>query len=217
VPPPTAADAPNIVLLRGLDAGPGVASGVVRVLATQAEGAALLAGEVLVTAMTSPDWVPLMRRAAAVVTDAGGMTSHAAIISRELGIPCMVGARTTTTTLRPGMPVTVDAGAGAVGEGAVVQARDDAHGPTSQRNRPAEDTPAVGTPPVTATRIYVNPGETGQRARVAAPNERSALSSRCTRYGAFGRRTTGSTAHGRCGDSSGEMAPRSHGAPWSGQ
>ncbi|HEY8476556.1 MAG TPA: PEP/pyruvate-binding domain-containing protein, partial [Chloroflexota bacterium] len=76
------------VLLRGLGAGPGVASGAVRVLRSPAEGEKLRPGEVLVTVMTAPDWVPIMRRAAAIVTDAGGMTSHAAIVSRELGVPC---------------------------------------------------------------------------------------------------------------------------------
>ena len=57
-----------------------------------AEAAKLSDGEVLVAQMTAPDWVPLMRRAAAIVTDSGGMTCHAAIVSRELGIPCVVGA-----------------------------------------------------------------------------------------------------------------------------
>ena len=52
--------------------------------------------------MTSPDWVPTMRRAAALVTDGGGMTCHAAIVTRELGVPCVVGARNATTVLRDG-------------------------------------------------------------------------------------------------------------------
>src|SRR5690606_17470883 len=81
------------VLVRGLGASPGTASGVVRVLASPQEGGKLDEGEVLVTTRTAPDWVPIMRRAAAIVTDAGGMTSHAAIVSRELGLPCIVGAR----------------------------------------------------------------------------------------------------------------------------
>ena len=56
-------------------------------------------GEVLVTHMTAPDWVPLMRKAAAIVTDSGGMTCHAAIVSRELGIPCVVGTGEATEVL----------------------------------------------------------------------------------------------------------------------
>ncbi len=66
-------------------------------LATPAEGALLLTGEVLVAPMTNPDWLPTMRRAAAVVTDSGGVTCHAAIASRELGVPCVVGAHDATT------------------------------------------------------------------------------------------------------------------------
>ncbi len=69
--------------------------------------------------MTSPDWVPLMRRAAAIVTDSGGMTCHAAIVSRELGIPCLVGTGSATEILRDGEIVTVDAGRGVVVAGAV--------------------------------------------------------------------------------------------------
>ncbi len=75
-------------------------------------------GEVLVTHMTTPDWVPLMRKAAAIVTDSGGMTCHAAIVSRELGIPCVVGTGDATQKLRNGELVTVDATQGTVLEGA---------------------------------------------------------------------------------------------------
>jgi pyruvate,water dikinase len=64
--------------------------------------------------MTLPDWVPFMRRAAAIVTDGGGMTSQAAIVCRELGLPCVVGTREATTRLRDGDPVTVDGAAGEV-------------------------------------------------------------------------------------------------------
>ena len=88
-----------------------------RVVAALDGGAELAEGEVLVTHMTAPDWVPLMRRAAAIVTDSGGMTCHAAIVSRELGIPCVVGTADATKVLRDGELVTVDAGAGAVSEG----------------------------------------------------------------------------------------------------
>ena len=73
--------------MQGLAASAGRASGVVRVLQSPDQGDRLQAGEVLVAPMTSPDWVPTMRRAAAIVTDGGGMTCHAAIVSRELGVP----------------------------------------------------------------------------------------------------------------------------------
>src|SRR5690606_34803026 len=107
------------VLLSGLGASPGVASGTVRVLDSPKEGGKLREGEILVTSRTAPDWVPLMRRAAAIVTDSGGMTSHAAIVSRELGIPCIVGTREATRVLQDGMAVTVDAREGTVVAGEV--------------------------------------------------------------------------------------------------
>lgn len=136
------------VLLRGLAASSGTASGRVRVLDDPRSGHELLAGEVLVAPMTNPDWVPTMRRAAAIVTDGGGMTCHAAIISRELGVPCVVGARTATTTLEAGQEVTVDGAEGTVRAGAVSPAQVRVSSPIA---------PAAATAAETlATRIYVN-------------------------------------------------------------
>ena len=80
-------------LVRGLGAAPGVVAGPVRVLHTIDEGRDLARGDILVAPMTTPDWVPTMRRAAALVTDGGGVTCHAAIASRELRVPCVVGTR----------------------------------------------------------------------------------------------------------------------------
>ena len=117
--------------MRGLGAAPGAASGVVRLSRPSSEGDALADGEVLVTHMTAPDWVPLMRRAAAIVTDSGGMTCHAAIVSRELGIPCVVGTGDATERLRDGELVTVDAG-----EGAVVEGRIESAGPAAGVQHP---------------------------------------------------------------------------------
>lgn len=117
-PAASAAPASAAPILHGLGASPGLATGPVRILATVSESASLRAGEILVTRMTSPDWVPLMRRAAAIITDAGGMTSHAAIVSRELGIPCIVGTRTATQTLHDGMMVSVNGRDGTVVAGA---------------------------------------------------------------------------------------------------
>jgi pyruvate,water dikinase len=106
-------------LLSGLGAAPGVAVGRVRVLRAPSEGDRLEPGEVLVAPMTAPDWVPVIRRAAALVTDGGGMTCHAAIVSRELGVPCVVGTRRATEDLRDGTVITVDGGSGAIYEGDV--------------------------------------------------------------------------------------------------
>jgi pyruvate,water dikinase len=108
--------------------------------------------------MTAPDWVPLMRRAAAIVTDSGGMTCHAAIVSRELGIPCVVGTGSATATLRDGELVTVDATHGVVLEGDVK--------PAAAEPVPAGIAPAA--PPVTATKLLVNLSEPSQVERAAA-------------------------------------------------
>ncbi|HSP77975.1 MAG TPA: PEP/pyruvate-binding domain-containing protein, partial [Myxococcaceae bacterium] len=106
-------------LVTGLGASPGVVSGRVRVLRRPEEGRRLQRGEILVTTMTSPDWVPTLRRTAAIITDSGGMTSHAAIVSRELRIPCVVGTRNATKVLRDGEEVTVNGATGEVLAGLV--------------------------------------------------------------------------------------------------
>jgi len=115
----TLAPAQRLPLIQGLAASPGRVVGTVRILDSPDQGDELLNGEILVAKMTSPDWVPTMRRAGALVTDGGGITCHAAIVSRELGVPCVVGARTATTMLRNGEIVTVDGTNGQVFEGAV--------------------------------------------------------------------------------------------------
>jgi pyruvate,water dikinase len=146
------------VLVRGLGAAPGIADGSVRVIGELAGADGLLEGEVLVTHMTAPDWVPLMRKAAAIVTDSGGMTCHAAIVSRELGIPCVVGTAEATKILRDGELVTVDAGEGVVTEGATAPAP----------ARAVEAANAAAAPPVTGTKVLVNLSEPSQLERVAS-------------------------------------------------
>jgi pyruvate,water dikinase len=95
------------VLLRGKSVGTSIARGAARVVRSPAELSSFHDGEVLVAESTDPDWEPILRRAAAVITDRGGRTCHAAIVSRELGIPCVVGAGTATKALTTGDPVTV--------------------------------------------------------------------------------------------------------------
>jgi pyruvate,water dikinase len=139
------------VLVTGLAAAPGVATGPVRILRSPSEGERLAAGEVLVAPMTNPDWVPTMRRAAALVTDGGGVTCHAAIVGRELHLPTIVATRSATTVLRDSEIVTVDATAGEVREGGVPAQ------PAGTATIPA--TAAPPAPPVaetTATLLYVN-------------------------------------------------------------
>jgi pyruvate,water dikinase len=138
------------VLLQGLPAVPGAASGEVRVLMDVSDGARLQDGEILVAQMTNPDWLPTMRRAAALVTDTGGMTCHAAIVARELGVPCIVGARTATKDLTDGMVVTVDGTHGRVLAGRTPDTQ--ATPAVTVSSEPAHQIVAE----VTATKIYVN-------------------------------------------------------------
>jgi pyruvate,water dikinase len=139
----------GVPLVRGLGASPGRATGQVRILRSPADGERFADGEILVAASTSPDWMSVMRRAAAVVTEAGGVTCHAAIVSRELGVPCVVGARDATTVLTEGETVSVDGSDGTVTSGA-----------SAPIPRVASPPGAVATPAAAAaplgTRIYVN-------------------------------------------------------------
>jgi pyruvate,water dikinase len=105
------------VLLSGLGASPGVGSGIVRIVHSLDDLAKVKHGDVMVTTMTNPDMVVSMQRAAGIVTDEGGVTSHAAIVSREIGIPCVVGTRTATHVLKDGQLITVDGFTGRVLDG----------------------------------------------------------------------------------------------------
>ncbi|HUY62739.1 MAG TPA: phosphoenolpyruvate synthase [Candidatus Paceibacterota bacterium] len=95
-------------LVRGISVGSKVATGVAHVIMSPREIKEFKKGEVLVTMMTDPDWEPIMKMASAIVTDKGGRTSHAAIVSRELGLPAIVGAGDATKQLKTGVMVTVD-------------------------------------------------------------------------------------------------------------
>ena len=95
------------VVVTGLAIGQAIAAGAVQRIASADDIDAFEEGKVLVTEMTDPDWVPIMRKAAAIVTDRGGRTSHAAIVSRELGVPAVVGTGDATETLQDGREVTI--------------------------------------------------------------------------------------------------------------
>jgi pyruvate,water dikinase len=110
-------DAP--VLVSGAPASPGVASGPVKIVPDPSQIDKVLEGDVLVAEMTTPDFVPAMKRAAAIVTDRGGRTAHAAIVSRELGIPCVVGSENATAVLKDGQVITVDGSSGKVYPGRI--------------------------------------------------------------------------------------------------
>ena len=105
------------VIVRGLGASPGMASGKVKIVLDIDELDKIKDGDIMVTTMTTPDMVPAMRRASGIVTDEGGVTCHASIISRELGIPCVVGTGDATGTLKENSGVTLDGKKGLVFEG----------------------------------------------------------------------------------------------------
>jgi pyruvate,water dikinase len=154
------------VLLKGAAASLGMASGPVKIIHKPTEIDQVNQGDVLVTEMTTPDFVPAMRRATAIVTDTGGRTCHAAIVSRELGIPCVVGTGTATHALQNGQVITVDGAKGVVYKGKVAVATKAAD------VNPAG--PAVGGSaiahevPITGTKVYVNLGEPHLAEKVAA-------------------------------------------------
>jgi len=109
------------VLLSGVAASPGIASGPVKIIANASQIDRVYEGDILVAEKTTPDFVPAMKRAAAIVTNRGGRTAHAAIVSRELGIPCVVGAEQATTTLASGKIITVDGSHGRIYDGKVTR------------------------------------------------------------------------------------------------
>jgi len=131
------------VLLSGSSASPGIGSGEVKILKDASEIGKVGKGDILAAEMTTPDFVPAMKRAAGIVTDRGGRTCHAAIVSRELGIPCVVGTGNASKVLKTGQVVTVDGSEGKVYEGrvAVVAVK-----------KPVASKAAVKT----RTRVYVN-------------------------------------------------------------
>ncbi|MFC1917362.1 phosphoenolpyruvate synthase [Chloroflexota bacterium] len=105
------------ILLTGSPASPGIAGGKVKIVPDPSQIDKVLKGDVLVAEMTTPDFVPAMKRASAIVTDRGGRTAHAAIVSRELGIPCVVGTEKATHILKDNQGITVDGASGNVYEG----------------------------------------------------------------------------------------------------
>ena len=149
------------ILLKGQGAAPGTASGKVVIIRDAKDTGKVKEGDILVTRMTNPDMVPAMRKVAAIVTDEGGMTCHAAIVSRELGTPAVVGTKTGTQQLVNGHLVTVDGEMGLVYEGAV--------GGAAQANVGGAAPVVVGSAPIiTATSVKVNVSIPEAAARAAA-------------------------------------------------
>ena len=109
----------GIPILEGYGASPGVASGNVKIIKDLSEIDKIQKGDILVTKMTSPDYVPAMEKSAAIITDEGGITCHAAIVSREMGVPCIIATKTATQILKDNMKITVDATHGKIYAGEI--------------------------------------------------------------------------------------------------
>ena len=146
-------------ILTGSSASPGIGVGPVKIAKTPKEIGKVKSGDVLVSIMTSPDFVPAMKKAAAIVTDEGGQTSHAAIVSRELGIPCVVGTKTATSTLKDGQLITVDGKKGMIFLGGTVAHQEEAKEPVKSHRKI-----------ITATKVYVNLAEPERAKEVAKMN-----------------------------------------------
>jgi pyruvate,water dikinase len=146
-------------LLEGLSASPGVFAGKVQIVKNPKEIGKVKEGDVLVTEMTNPDYVPAMKRAGAIVTDLGGRTSHAAIVSRELGVPAIVGTLNATKLLSNGEIITVDGNLGRVYEGDITAV---VH--TTEKSN--VDLTKIKT----ATKVYVNLAEPELAKEMAARN-----------------------------------------------
>ena len=151
------------VLLKGDPASPGMASGPVKILSSPKEIHKVMTGDVLVAEMTNPDYVPAMRKAVAILTERGGRTSHAAIVSRELGIPAVVGAKGAKKLLKDGMVITVNGSTGEVFKGAV---KSNITNTTNTTNTTNEKYSKIKT----ATKVYVNLAEPARAKEVSKLN-----------------------------------------------
>jgi pyruvate,water dikinase len=147
-------------ILSGTSASPGIGTGPVKILKSPKEIGKVERGDVLVAPMTSPDYVPAMKKSAAIITDEGGETSHAAIVSRELGIPCVVGTKEATKKLKDGMIVSVDGDSGNIFAGSKVSSTKVSE-PTKVHTRYKTKT---------ATKVYVNLAEPERADEVSKMN-----------------------------------------------
>ncbi|MBO4359502.1 MAG: phosphoenolpyruvate synthase [Eubacteriaceae bacterium] len=156
------------VLCKGMPASPGAVSGKAHVIKDVSNIDDFRDGEILVTEMTAPDWVPAMKKARAIVTNSGGMTCHASIVSRELGIPCVVGTKSrgiaAMDVIKDGMEISVDATNGVVYEGLIEFSKKE----EARETAGTVQTVAAETFPVTGTKIYMNLGDPDLAERYAS-------------------------------------------------
>lgn len=148
------------VVVKGIPAGKrSYGAGVAKVVSNPEEAAELIEkGDILVTDMTNPDYVPFMKLAGAIVTDKGGVTCHAAIVSRELGIPCVVGTGDATRLMVTSREYTVDSRSGVVYEGLPLELTEQLSASTQPALLTGTGGAASNAAPVTATKIYMNLG-----------------------------------------------------------
>ena len=149
-PAAVATTAERNVIAKGLPASPGLVAGKANVILDVKDINKFQKGEILVTEMTAPDWVPAMKKSKAIVTNSGGMTCHAAIVSRELQIPCIVATKNATDVIKNGQDITVDAVNGIVYEGILEEAL------AKKEEREAVMAEVF---PVTGTKVLMNLGD----------------------------------------------------------
>ncbi len=154
------------VILKGQAASPGIATGPVQKIKSAKEINKVQKGDILVTSMTTPDFVPAMKKVVAVVTNKGGQTSHAAIVSRELGIPCIVGTKTATRVLKNGQMITINGSRGEVYKGGVASQSKKWPGKGMKEKTVSRPLSLLKT----ATKIYVNLGEPSLAEEVSQRN-----------------------------------------------
>lgn len=142
------------VITQGMPASPGIASGIVKVIYSMDDLEKIKQGDILVTTMTNPDMVVTMQKASAILTSEGGVTAHAAIVSREMGIPAIVGAQNALDVLKDGDEITIDGNSGKVFQGRA-------------ENKLAEILPIV--PTKTKIKVLVDLPEFASRAAKAKP------------------------------------------------
>lgn len=148
-------------ILKGIPASPGIGTGTVKILKSPKEIEKVKTGDILVAPMTSPDYVPAMKRAVAIVTNEGGMTSHAAIVSREMGIPCVVGTKEGTKVLKEGDIVTVNGKTGEIFAGSLKVSGQDKNVAVNKEEYKERKT---------ATKLYVNLAEPDRAKEVSKMN-----------------------------------------------
>lgn len=160
-----ASDLDNLkIILQGQAASPGIATGKVIKLKSPKDIGKVKSGDILVAEMTSPDFVPAMKKAAGIITDKGGQTSHAAIVSRELGVPAVVGTSTGTTTLKTGQTITLNGSTGYIYNGKPSKS------PGIKKVKTTK-TSVLGNEPLhTATKVYVNLAEPDLADTIAKKN-----------------------------------------------